>query len=294
MKSKNARTCGCSQPPIASNTEGELTSEDMRKGVRKAYAQRAKRPTEGSCCEPVSVIAQAGYSQEELNLLPESARNVSAGCGNPTALADLKSGEVVLDLGSGGGIDVFLAARKVGPEGKAIGVDMTPEMIDRARANARKSGLKNVEFRLGEIEHLPVPDESVDVIISNCVINLSPEKEKVFQEAHRVLKKGGRILVSDMMVQGMPNEVRRNLTAWASCIGGAIGLDEYLKKIREAGFTQVDVVNNEEYSRELIDNAIQEIKSGQGDADLGRLLNRADAIKKNLKVSHAEIRAVKT
>jgi SAM-dependent methyltransferase len=224
---------------------------------------------------------------------------VAAGCGNPTALAELKQGETVLDLGSGGGIDCFLAAERVGPAGKVIGVDMTPEMIDVARANARKAKVKNTEFRLGEIEHLPVADESVDAIISNCVINLSPEKEQVFKEAYRVLKKGGRILVSDMMASGLPEEVKKNLSLWASCIGGAVDLDEYLNKIKSAGFKEVDVVNKEEYSRDFIKDALESAMMSSSEEGQKAISARAKALfdkykeNSNIKVLHAEIRAVK-
>jgi len=200
---------------------------------------------------------------------------------------------VVLDLGSGGGIDVFLAAKRVGPSGRVVGVDMTPEMIDLARQNARKVGAGNVEFRLGEIEHLPVADGSVDVIISNCVINLSPEKEAVFKEAYRVLRSGGRLLVSDMMVEGLPDEVRKNFTAWASCIGGAIKLDDYLAKIREAGFTGLEVLKNDEYSRQLVEDSLDSFIKDLSDEDQAAVRRLAEKAKDGLSISHADIKAVK-
>jgi len=185
-----------------------------------------------------------GYDIEDLERVPEEAI-MGLGCGNPTATADLKLGEVVLDLGSGAGVDVFLAANKVGPTGKAIGVDMTKEMIDKAKKIAANHGYQNVEFRLGEMESLPVEDESVDAIISNCVVNLSPDKSKVFQEAYRALKPGGRLTVSDIVSEGvLPDEVRTDSNAWACCIGGALEQREYLEKIRGAGFEDVNVVSS--------------------------------------------------
>ncbi|MBI5166794.1 MAG: arsenite methyltransferase [candidate division NC10 bacterium] len=185
-----------------------------------------------------------GYTTEEIEMVPEGAIATGAGCGNPTALADLREGEVVLDLGSGGGIDVLLAARKVGPKGRVIGIDMTEEMIQRARENAKAMGLDNVEFRIGEIENLPVENESIDVVISNCVINLSPDKGRVFQEAFRVLRPGGRVVVSDIVSKGkLPEEARKDMDAWARCIAGALEDREYLEKIRKAGFQSLQVVS---------------------------------------------------
>jgi SAM-dependent methyltransferase len=189
-------------------------------------------------------VSQAiGYSQEELSSLPQGA-DLGLGCGNPTALAALHEGDIVLDLGSGAGIDCFLAADKVGPTGRAIGVDMTSEMIDRARENAREEGAENVEFRLGEIEHLPVADNSVDVVISNCVINLSPDKPQVFREAFRALRSGGRLLVSDIALRGeLPAKIRESMEMYAGCVAGASQIDDYLGAIRDAGFRDVKVVN---------------------------------------------------
>jgi len=182
-----------------------------------------------------------------LERVPEEAI-MGLGCGNPTATADLKAGEVVLDLGSGAGVDVFLAANKVGPTGKAIGVDMTKEMIDKAKRIAANHGYQNVEFRLGEMENLPVEDESVDAIISNCVVNLSPDKSKVFQEVYRALKPGGRLTVSDIVSEGaLPDEIRTDSNAWACCIGGALEQREYLEKIKGAGFEDVMVVSSREF-----------------------------------------------
>ena len=202
---------------------------------------------QATCCGPSKTVVEATgaarfYSAGELADLPDSVTDISLGCGNPTAIAELQPGEVVLDLGSGGGIDCFLAAKQVGPEGKVIGLDMTPDMIKLARRNAKKIGATNVEFRYGETEDIPLPDESVDVIISNCVINLSPDKDAVFGEAFRVLRPGGRMSVSDIVVDGdLPQSIRSSLNAWAGCIAGALGEEVYLGKIRAAGFEGIEV-----------------------------------------------------
>jgi ubiquinone/menaquinone biosynthesis C-methylase UbiE len=229
-----------------------MKEEDVKKVVRQGYAKIAKKEkpccaTTTSCgCNSPSMSEQIsrriGYSEEEIGSVPEGA-NMGLGCGNPVALASLKKGETVLDLGSGGGFDCFLAARKVGKSGKVIGVDMTPEMIDKARENARKSERENVEFRLGEIENLPVADGTVDVVISNCVINLSPNKERVFEEAFRVLKPDGRLMVSDIvLLKKLPEIIRKNVQAYIGCLAGAEMNDKYLKMIREAGFQKVKVI----------------------------------------------------
>ena len=226
-----------------------MTKEkQIKEVVKKKYAQIA-RQEENSCCPScgcgTSSLAQAGmvgYLKEDLEAIPEEAI-MGLGCGNPVAFAELKTGEIVLDLGSGAGVDTFLAANKVGVEGKAIGVDMTKEMVERAAGIAREHGYKNVEFRLGELENLPVEDESVDVIISNCVINLCPDKSKVFQEAYRVLKPGGRIVISDIVSEGaLPDDIKDDIDAWACCIGGALDQQEYLQRMKEAGFTNVQVI----------------------------------------------------
>ena len=234
--------------------KSEIIKENVRERSTKV-AQRAQAGEVASCCPPSASASccgpsatdyaqKIGYSLEELGDLPDAAALASAGCGNPTALAGLKEGEVVLDLGSGGGIDVFMAAKKVGSEGKAIGVDMTDEMLDLARKNAEEIGIENVEFRKGDIEDLPVQDESVDVIISNCVINLAPDKDKVFSEAYRVLKPGGRMLVSDIVTKGgLPEKVMNDPDAWAACISGALDEDVYVGKIRNAGFEDVKVIS---------------------------------------------------
>jgi ubiquinone/menaquinone biosynthesis C-methylase UbiE len=195
-------------------------------------------------------LAQAeavGYLRKDLADIPEETI-MGLGCGNPTAMAELKTGEVVLDLGSGAGVDVFFTANKVGPTGRAIGIDMTEEMVDKAAGIARNYGYHNVEFRLGEIEKLPVGNESVDVIISNCVINLSADKSKVFQEAYRVLKPRGRLIVSDIVSEGaLPDEIKDDPDAWACCIGGALEKQEYLEKIKKAGFEDVEIVASREF-----------------------------------------------
>jgi SAM-dependent methyltransferase len=188
-----------------------------------------------------------GYTEEEVRSAPEGA-DMGLGCGNPTALASLAEGETVLDLGSGAGFDCFLAARKVGEKGRVIGVDMTPEMIEKARGNAKKGGFGNVEFRLGEIENLPAADASVDVILSNCVINLSTEKERVFTEAYRVLRPGGRVMISDLVLtRDLPEPVRSSLEAYAGCIGGAVPLPEYFRIMESAGFRDLRVVEEKAF-----------------------------------------------
>ncbi len=237
-----------------------MKDEEIKKIVRKNYADIAKQ--KDSCCGPKKSVLpikassccgapptatdmskKMGYSEDELAKLPEGA-NLGLGCGNPIALASLKEGDIYLDLGSGAGIDCFLAAEKVGKSGKIIGIDMTPEMIDRARENAKKGGYNNVEFRLGEIEHLPVADNSVDVITSNCVINLSPDKKAVFQDAFRVLKPGGKLMISDIvLLKELPKAVLESVEAYVGCVSGALLKDEYLKLVEEAGFENVEVVS---------------------------------------------------
>jgi SAM-dependent methyltransferase len=227
------------------------SADEIRNAVEKRYAEIAKSGS--SCCGDQTLaqscgdqtLLQIGYQREELEALPEPAL-MGLGCGSPVGLAEIHEGETVVDLGSGGGIDVFLAARQVGPSGRVIGVDMTPEMLARARTNAGRLGLKNVEFRQGLIEALPVEDASVDVILSNCVINLSPDKPAVFEEVFRALKPSGRLIVSDMVAKGeLPQEMQEDPETWASCIGGALPEEEYLETIRKAGFPEVSVLTRE-------------------------------------------------
>lgn len=234
----------------------DLTKDQIRQNVRSRYKQIAlQEPNSGTCCSassaccvsPTEISSRLGYSAEELSAVPEGS-NLGLGCGNPQAIAELKPGEVVLDLGSGGGFDCFLASRQVGEAGRVIGVDMTPEMISKARANASKGGFSNTEFRLGEIEHLPVADQSVDVIISNCVINLSPDKPQVFREAFRVLKSGGRLTISDVVLTAeLPPEIKNDLDAlYAGCISGASPIDELKLILEQSGFTQVTIEPKDE------------------------------------------------
>ncbi len=230
--------------------------------VRERYSQIARGGT--SCCPTCSpcssnVTEQAkriGYSKKELGKIPKEAV-MGLGCGNPTALAELKEGEIVLDLGAGAGIDVFLATNKVGPDGYVIGVDMTKEMVEKANKTAKKYGYKNVEFRVGEIENLPVEDNSVDIIISNCVINLSPDKLRTYKEAYRALKPNGRILISDLVTEGeLPDKIKRNFDAWAGCIAGALEKRNYIETIRKAGFRDVEIVSQNTYHEPGLDNAL--------------------------------------
>ena len=227
------------------------TTTDIKEVVKEKYGQAALRVQAGktSCCgggkaaaASCDPITSTLYSAEEGANVPEEALLASLGCGNPTALAKLNAGETVLDLGSGGGIDVLLSARRVGPSGKAYGLDMTDEMLALARENQKKAGAENVEFLKGEIEDIPLPDNSVDVIISNCVINLSADKDRVLREAFRVLKPGGRFAVSDVVVRGeIPADVQKNVELWVGCVAGALRDTEYIDKLRAAGFEQVEI-----------------------------------------------------
>ncbi len=228
-----------------------MEDKQIKKVVREGYAKIAKQGS--SCCDPVAsccggtdlaqdISKHIGYTEEELTAVPEGA-NLGLGCGNPVALASLREGEVVLDLGSGAGFDCFLAADKVGENGRVIGVDMTPEMIEKARGNAKKGNYQNVEFRLGEIENLPVVDNSVDVVISNCVINLAPNKERVFKEAYRVLKPSGKLMVSDMvLLKELPDFIKNSIEAYIGCLSGAMMRDEYIGAIEAAGFHEVRIL----------------------------------------------------
>ena len=224
-----------------------MTEEEERRRVRQGYAGIAQK--QSSCCDhstSYEASKKMGYSKEDLDAVPEGA-NMNLGCGNPVALASLKEGETVIDLGSGGGFDCFLAGKKVGQRGKVIGVDMTPEMIDKARENARKGEYTNVEFRLGEIENLPVADNTADVIISNCVINLTPNKKRVFQEAFRVLKSGGRLMVSDLvLLKELPEAVKKGMDS-TSCITGAMMKNKYMEIIKTVGFENVRIIQEKRY-----------------------------------------------
>jgi len=233
----------------------ERNSKEIKKIVRDGYAKAVTQKTSccstSSCCGSTSkakdMSKTVGYSDAEMNAVPEGA-NLGFGCGNPVALASLKEGDVVLDLGSGAGFDAFLSAQRVGKTGRVIGVDMTPEMVAKAKENAKKGEYSNVEFRLGEIEKLPVEDNSIDVIISNCVINLSPDKETVFKEGHRVLKSGGRLMVSDLVLaKDLPKEIKDSIEAYVGCLAGAIKKDEYLNLITMAGFKDVKVISESSY-----------------------------------------------
>ena len=227
----------------------------VREMVREGYSKIAKQ--ESSCCScgcgsVTSVSEQVGYTRDELKSVPEGA-DLNLGCGNPVAMASLKEGEIVIDLGSGGGLDCFLAANKVGIKGKVIGVDMTAEMLDKARANCRKGKFTNVEFRLGEIENLPVANNTADVIISNCVINLSPNKQRVFEEVYRVLKPNGRLMISDMvLLKEIPEAIAKSVEAYIGCIAGAEKRQDYLNHIKKAGFNKVEIVEETKLPFEVL------------------------------------------
>src|SRR2546427_7855813 len=222
---------------------------DIKEIVKEKYGQAALRGKSGSCCGTADASGSACdpitsnlYDATQMQQVPGEALQASLGCGNPTALAKLNPGEVVLDLGSGGGIDVLLSAKRVGPTGKAYGLDMTDEMLALANENKRKAGAENAEFLKGEIEHIPLPDSSVDVIISNCVINLSADKDRVLREAFRVLKPGGRFAVSDVVTRGdIRPEIRQSVLLWVGCVAGALGDDEYRSKLSAAGFEQIEI-----------------------------------------------------
>ncbi len=234
--------------------------EEIRRLVRDGYTQVAERRP--SCCggaDPTAVSSskKIGYSDQQLGSIPAEA-NLGVGCGNPTAIAGLTTGQVVLDLGSGAGMDAFLAARQVGPTGRVIGVDMTDAMLAKARDNARKGGFANVEFRKGTIEQLPLADETVDVILSNCVINLSPEKDRVFREAYRVLRRGGRLMISDIVLEkALPPQIEEALDAYVGCVGGATLRDAYLAAVRDAGFQEIRIERESNYGNTIsLDNPL--------------------------------------
>jgi arsenite methyltransferase len=254
-----------------------MENEKVKEHVKKRYSQIAKTDCSScstSCCStsscgppPQYLTWKIGYSPNDIESIPEDSI-LGLGCGNPVALANLKEGETVLDLGSGAGIDVFLAAQKVGPTGKVIGIDMTHEMVERAKATATKHGYRNVEFHLGEIEALPLEDWTVDIIISNCVINLAPDKLKVFKEAHRVLKPGGRLMVSDLVTEGkLPEAVKKSFDAWAECIAGALEKSDYINKIKKAGFKDVKIVSQKPYTIDISPELRGKITSIQVEAN---------------------------
>lgn len=239
------------------------TEQKIKEEVRERYTRAIT--TESGCCKPSCcggeaepvlppdrLVASAGYSESELRSIPQEAAANSFGCGNPLAFAGVKTGQVVVDIGSGAGIDCFLAGQKVGPTGRVIGIDMTPAMLDKARANARKAGITNVEFRQGEAESMPIDAGTADWIISNCVINLSPDKPAVFREAFRVLKPGGRVSVSDIMVEDLPPALRKSKALYTSCVAGAISEAQYLDGLRKAGFVDVEVTERIVYDRDQI------------------------------------------
>ncbi len=275
-----------------SSTEMKDGVRDIKEVVKQKYGEAALRVKSGdsSCCGASfgggcgDPITSNLYDALEATQIPEEALLASLGCGNPTALAKLNPGEIVLDLGSGGGIDVLLSAKRVGPTGKAYGLDMTDEMLALANENKRKAGLDNVEFLKGEIEHIPLPDNSVDVIISNCVINLSADKDRVLRQAFRVLKPGGRFAVSDVVTRGeMRPEIRQSVLAWVGCIAGALEEHEYRRKLGAAGFEQIDLEPTRVYCRE----DAREFLTGQG-VDVDALAPQVDG-----KFMSAFVRAVK-
>jgi ubiquinone/menaquinone biosynthesis C-methylase UbiE len=294
---ESTRAGGCCGEPQPASVRVEQTGCCGEPGPAPREAEQA------SCCGPAQEAcdctgAAKFYSAEELASLPDSVADASLGCGNPIAIAEIQPGEVVLDLGSGGGIDCFLAARQVGPEGKVIGLDMTPEMIKLARSNAKRMGATNVDFRYGEMEDIPLPDGSVNAVISNCVINLSPDKDAVFSEVYRVLKPGGRMSVSDIVVDGqLPQAIRQSLDSWAGCIAGALDESDYLGKIEAAGFQEVEVLSRD-YTE--IDEADWEdvkvmVVGAGGEQDAQAMLAEAGLSPKEVarKVASIKVRALK-
>ena len=269
-----------------------MSNTDIKEVVKEKYGQAALRVSSGgsSCCGATSAsgccdpITSNLYDVLQAQQIPEEALLASLGCGNPTALAQLNAGETVLDLGSGGGIDVLLSAKRVGPAGKAYGLDMTDEMLALANQNKRKAGVENVEFLKGEIEHIPLPDNSADVIISNCVINLSADKDQVLREAFRVLKPGGRLAVSDVVTRGqIPAEIRQNVLLWVGCVAGALEENEYRTKLASAGFEKIEIEPTRVYR---VEDA-REFLSGQN-IDVDAIAPQVDG-----KILSAFVRAVK-
>jgi len=274
-----------------------MKDDQIKEIVKSRYAKVALKSVpccgpQRSCCASstgaVDISRQVGYSDKEINSVPEGA-NLGLGCGNPVAQASLREGDVVLDLGSGAGFDAFLSAARVGSSGKVIGVDMTPEMIEKAKENAAKGDFRNVDFRLGEIENLPVSNDEVDVVISNCVINLSPNKEQVFKEAFRVLKPGGRLLVSDLvLLKTLPESVRQSVDAYVGCIAGAVMKEEYLAAIKAAGFRDVSILSEDIYPVRL---AVTDPISQAIYSDAGVVSENTDDMLES--VASIKVRAVK-
>ena len=254
--------------------------DDIRTAVRERYADAARATTDRSCCGPSGtasgLFGRTLYEAGDADVLPPDALTASLGCGNPTMLADLHAGDVVLDLGSGGGIDVFLSARRVGPSGKAYGLDMTPEMLELARKNQAELGLTNVEFLQGTIEDIPLPDATVDVVISNCVVNLSPDKDAVAREAFRVLKPGGRLAISDVVLRRpLPEPTRQLIGLWTGCVAGALVDEDYTDKLRAAGFEQVSITPTRVYEQTDIEALADELA---GDIELPDDIDREGII----------------
>ena len=251
-----APNCCATETPTSTTAVQEIVREkygELARNVTRSAGKQQIGCCGGSAAEALGADVICGdlYEQGQVSQLPAEAVLASLGCGNPTALAQLEPGQTVLDLGSGGGIDVLLSAKRVGPTGKAYGLDMTDDMLELARANQKKAGVENVEFLKGQIENIPLPDNSVDVIISNCVINLSGDKDRVLKEAFRVLKPGGRLAVSDIVHRGaMPEPIRRNVELWIGCVAGALHEDEYKAKLRQAGFADVDIEPTRVYQAE--------------------------------------------
>ena len=280
----------------------ERKTKEIKKLIRKGYAkvatQRISCCSSSFCCGSANssrdISKAVGYSDEEMKAVPDSA-NLGLGCGNPVAIASLKEGEIVLDLGSGAGFDAFLAAAKVGITGKVIGIDMTPEMVNKARENARKGNYPNVDFKLGEIENLPVKDNSVDVIISNCVINLSPDKKSVFSEAFRVLKPGGRLMISDLvLVKDLPDAIKNSAEAYVGCLAGAVMKNDYIACIEEAGFKDVRVLSQTNHPIEAMAlrnrTAISRTQSRESSRFHGANDATAKAVMSSLLISQQDIK----
>lgn len=279
----------------------KISESEIKQAVQEHYAALVANEEESksccaraSCCESTGIeealkgnfAALAGYTEEQISQIPEDAVENSFGCGNPVALAEIKEGDVVLDLGSGAGIDVLLASERVGPNGKAIGVDMTPQMIAKARKNAAKMGMNNVEFRLGEMEAMPVESNSVDVIISNCVINLSPDKDKVFSEAFRVLKPNGKMLISDIVAKNLPEAIKSDMESWAGCIAGALEEEEYLEKIRRTGFADVHIVDKTKFDLAILKDSCCDLSDALGEEVMAKVVADLDKIEvASIKVS---------